>query len=73
VVETLQLPLLLLALLADSHEFIEQNRALLFSLGLFRVVLAQLRLQEVAHLGELSLALRLKALDKVGHLQIVFF
>lgn len=37
------------------------------------MVLTELRLEEVSHLCQFSLALRLQAFDKVGHLQVVIF
>ena len=56
-VQALYLPLLLFTFLTDPDQFIEQNRAFLFRLDLVGVVLAQLRLQEVSHLGQLRFAL----------------
>ena len=41
------------ALVADAHELIKQNRALLLRLDLVGLVFAHLVLQEVAHLGQL--------------------
>ena len=72
VIQLLQTLLLEVALLADPHQFIKQNRAFFFRLHFVSVVFAQLVLQEVSHRRELRLRLGLQTLDEVGHLHVIF-
>ena len=62
---------MLFVFLANPHELIEQDRVLLFRLKLVSVVFTDLSLQEVAHLRQFRLTLRLQALDEVGHLLVL--
>lgn len=61
------------SILANAHEFVEEDGAFFFCFHFVGMVLAQFGLQKITHLRKFRLTLRLQTLDKVGHLHVLFF